>query len=73
MLCYFLDRTPLHSAAGSGCRELVLFLLENGADIDARVKEYDSYNGYDSADGETPLMLAIREGHVDIVKILVDR
>ena len=53
------NRTPLHFAAAYGHKDVVNYLLENGADPTA----LDEYS-------ETPADAAAQEGHIDIVKIL---
>jgi len=53
------NRTPLHFAAAYGHKDVVSYLLENGADPTA----LDEYS-------ETPADAAAQEGHTDIVKIL---
>lgn len=52
--------TALHYAAYGGHNAVCQFLLDNRADIDAR-----------SPNGMTPLMMAVREGRLDTVKLLV--
>ena len=54
--------TTLHNAAWRGDLELVRFLVENGADIDAK-----------DVDGETPLHWAARQGHLAVVQYLVEQ
>ena len=55
------QRTPLHIATSEGNKEIVEYLLKNGASVHVR----------DRSD-TTPLMDAIREEHSDIIKILVN-
>ena len=52
--------TALHYCAWIGQTEVCKFLLDKGADIDAV-----------SANGTTPLMMAVRGGHLATVKLLV--
>ncbi|KAH8648426.1 ankyrin repeat-containing domain protein [Xylariales sp. PMI_506] len=52
--------TPLHRAAGNGCKEIVELLLDKGAVLD--VVNYC---------GLTPLHWAVSTGHTAIVKLLV--
>ena len=54
--------TPLHYAASAGQLEMVTWLLENHAYIDAG-----------SANGTTPLMLAAREGRTTVARYLVEQ
>jgi len=53
---------PLHLAALNGDEAVTRFLLNKGADIDARDKE-----------GKTALMLAATKGHRDLTKLLLER
>jgi len=55
--------TPLHTAAFSGHFEIVKFLIENGADVNAVNDEF----------GETPIFNAVAKGHIDIVKYLIEK
>lgn len=55
-------RTALHEAARLGLTDFVDLLLKNGAHHDPR-----------SAYGLTPLALAAQAGHLDIVRMLVQR
>ena len=57
-----LQNTALHYAATSGNRQLVHWLIQQGADV-------NSHNA-DSA-GETPLSLAAEKGHFSIAKLLL--
>jgi ankyrin len=51
----------LHLAAAGGNKAVVAFLLRNGADVISR-----------DAAGVTPLMLACKKGHVEVVKMLLE-
>lgn len=51
--------TPLHIAAWNGRKEIVEFLLANGADVNAK-----------GGEGETPLGMAVACGKIDVAKIL---
>lgn len=53
--------TPLHSAAMEGRIDVVMFLLEHGADADAR----------NTAD-QSPLLYAAYTNHADIVQVLIE-
>jgi hypothetical protein len=53
---------PLHAASAQGKRDVVIFLLDKGAPINA----VDLY-------GRTPLMLAIDHGHTEIALLLLHR
>ncbi len=65
------DRTPLHYAAEAGHLEVVIVLLEHGADVEPGI----------NSDGEivsawyihTPLHLAARNNHPEIVKVLLEK
>src|SRR5262249_8431445 len=71
-------RTPLHVAAEGLRLERVEFLISHGDSIDV-VAQRDSPDELvcrrirsDEATGMTPLQLAAREGHVAIVKALIE-
>ena len=51
--------TPLHWACPGGHLPIVQYLIENGADLEAKDKEQ-----------QTPLQLASKYDHTDIVKYL---
>jgi ankyrin repeat protein len=53
--------TPLHYAASMGRDEVVKYLVDHAAYIDA-----------ESPNGTTPLMMAVRGGHITTVKLLLD-
>jgi len=53
--------TPLHYAATNGNIEIVKYLLDHSAYVDAG-----------SPNATTPLMMAARGGHIDTVKLLLD-
>ena len=55
-----LERTPLYAACYFGHVEVVRTLLDKGADV---------YRG-ETSDNWSPLCVASREGHLDIVKLL---
>jgi ankyrin repeat protein len=57
-----LARTPLSLAAGRGQRDVAVWLLAHGAQID-----------HINADGMTPLMLAARGGQTPLATLLLER
>lgn len=58
---YEYEGTPLHVAVKEGDTELVKYLLEKGANPNAK-----------GAFGETPLHIAVDRGYLDIVKLLLE-
>ena len=56
-----LDRTPLFCAAELGRRDIMKFLIDKGANVNA-----DTW-------GLTPLLWAAERGKMDIMKILIDK
>jgi ankyrin repeat protein len=58
----FLGKTALMHASGQGLTEVVEFLLERGADANAKTDE-----------GETALMIASAKRNSNIVKLLLDK
>jgi ankyrin repeat protein len=74
--------TPLHIAAYNKCTDIVVPLIDHGADINAVdvVYLYDCFhhlymnlNFCSSQNGYTPLITALRRGHYDLAHLLVDR
>jgi ankyrin len=79
-----LGRTPLFWAAQRGDRQLVELLLDSGADATAQAPSYSEpsnvvtgpevFGGRNKKEqGETPLHVAAAAGHVEVVRILLDR
>ncbi|KAI5868692.1 ankyrin repeat-containing domain protein [Durotheca rogersii] len=70
--------TPLHLAAGRGRRQIVEILLENGANIDALSRGFDTYRFSSRRIPEVecswwkPLFMAIYQRDYDLVKLLVE-
>ena len=61
------DRSPLHKAASGGNIEIVKYLHQNGADLEAKTKlEIGGKIFFD----KTPLHLAVNGGHIEVVKYL---
>jgi ankyrin repeat protein len=56
-----IDQTPLIIAAFNGCTDIVIMLLNAGADI-----------GHRNDQGENALISAAQEGHIDVVKVLLE-
>jgi ankyrin repeat protein len=54
--------TPLHQATGNNATNIMVLLLEKGADPNAKTVP----------DGYTPLRVAVAEGHAQALKILLD-
>ncbi|MCU0534960.1 MAG: ankyrin repeat domain-containing protein [Hydrococcus sp. Prado102] len=79
--------TPLMLAASQGHAEVVLLFLYAGADIDASdivdvddkqppaliCDDYESLTAMGLFLGITPLMLAASKGHINVVRVLLDR
>jgi serine/threonine-protein phosphatase 6 regulatory ankyrin repeat subunit B len=60
---HHLGTTALHWAARGGQRDMVAFLIENGADIERVGRKFNP-------SGETPLQTAIARNHTDIADLL---
>ncbi|KAH7028985.1 ankyrin repeat-containing domain protein [Microdochium trichocladiopsis] len=74
-----LGRTPLMQAVVVGFTEGVSFLLGQGAEVDALAAAEEEARGTDANEvgpplelKETPLMVVMRHGVVEIVKILIE-
>jgi ankyrin repeat protein len=59
------------SATSSGSSDVAQLLIQPDADLETR-NEYGPITDFKDRDGCTPLHLAARNGHLDIVKLLVD-
>lgn len=62
-------QTLLHFAASKGSAEVVKMLLEAGADVNAKEREYRCN---DDNCGRTPLHVAASKGNAEIVKMLLE-
>ena len=58
------DENPLIQAAWNGHRKTVVLLINRGADVNARV--------WERGELRTPLRMAKKEGHDEIVRMLID-
>ncbi|MFC1736976.1 ankyrin repeat domain-containing protein [Candidatus Hydrogenedentota bacterium] len=61
-ICDFPEATPLHFAAAQGHKDIVEFLIENGADVNAK-----------SEDGSTPLFIAVEMEQPEIAQLLFEQ
>ena len=57
----FCKKTSLHFASQSGNAEIVQILIDKGAHVDIKEK----------GNGQTPLLLACENGHINVVKALL--
>ena len=67
--------TPLHVAAQAGALDLVKKLLAKGAELNVRTTRRDAGGSgvFRPAAGEqTPLLLAARNNHVDVMRALIE-
>ncbi|RWS15412.1 hypothetical protein B4U79_11950 [Dinothrombium tinctorium] len=55
-------RMPLHYAADYGQKDIIRFLIEKGANVNALDKH-----------GISPLLAAIWEGHTDCIKLMIEK
>lgn len=62
------DVTPLHMASRAGYLEIVNWLLDNGANINARTMAQPGYPG-----AETPLLIAVEAGKTPVAELLLSR
>lgn len=65
--------TPLHAAAWFGNEELLEWLLDHGAHIDARTPEKNDAAAQCPLGGETPLHLACSRGNMRVIESLLRR
>jgi beta-lactamase regulating signal transducer with metallopeptidase domain len=63
------DENPLIHACEGGAGEVVRLLIERGADVNARVWAEGSNEGH--GEWRTPLVMARRNGHLDVVETLL--
>ena len=56
-----IDQTPIIIASQNGCTDIVIMLLDTGADIHHRNDQ-----------GENALISAVQEGNINVVKVLLD-
>lgn len=76
----FWGKTPLHLAAERGLTKLVELLLDNGADMHAIIGADTFQSGRVMFtvksypfDGQTPVHVAVMEGHEDVVKLFIEK
>src|SRR6266704_664708 len=66
--------SPLHEAASRGDVEMVRSWVREKKNLDERYNDYSMRleGNYSAIRGLTPLMVAARSGHLEIVKILTE-
>lgn len=64
--CPHEGKTAIHCAAENGLRGIVHLLIDAGAKV-------DPYVGTDGTTTNSPLCAAVREGHEEIVKVLIEQ
>jgi ankyrin repeat protein len=65
--------TPLHAAAQHGSPEIITLLLSKGAEVDLNTKDVIYYmNNPDPKKNQTPLCYAVKGGHVEAARLLLD-
>ena len=65
--------TPLHAAARGGHPATIDYLLSNGLDVDETARAFPSAIPFQTIENATALCIGAAFGHVDAVKVLVDR
>ncbi|SOV05344.1 uncharacterized protein UDID_07745 [Ustilago sp. UG-2017a] len=63
---------PLHAACSGGSEQSVRMLIFHGADVNALRLKGKGSSGGPGAEGSTPLHFAAANGHLDIVRILLE-
>jgi ankyrin repeat protein len=64
--------TPLHAAAQAGALDLVKKLLAKGANLNAKTDPAQAAGFRPAAGEQTPLLLAARFNHVDVMRALIE-
>jgi ankyrin repeat protein len=64
------DENALIQASWKGRLEVVRLLISRGANVNARVWAGASWNGVSAGEWRTPLSMALREGHQNVVNLL---
>lgn len=68
-----MDLTPLIVATISGDKQCVEFLIQRGADLNAKTPDKVDHAVVNAVTGESVLMTAINNKHLDIAKLLIDK
>jgi ankyrin repeat protein len=68
--CDRFGMTALHLAAREGNVELARQMIEEGADVNARVRSGEKRS---PEWGSTPLHYAVRDGHIDVARLLIEK